>query len=688
MNRRGRRVNVEARRAIALSLCETLRALCALCGENQPRIINRKFNLPTLIRGLLACLCFISLITNQSTVFAQQAKSASEKSVESKNRIVSNGVAVEMSVEPASKNKQLVEGNVALVQFRISDAATGTAISNAQPAAWMNLRKEGQADAPADCMRKAADYLSGSLLTRPTVDLNSYYVLALNDDATVSVVDPLFGFGGTKLLAMLFLKSAGEDWALTQDQSLLFVSMPDSNQVAVADATAWKVITNLDVGPRPTRLALQGKLLWVAYGEQGSESGVAVVDVSELKLQSRIALGRGKHEIAFSSDNRYALATSRDDCLASIIDAAKLEKIADVKTGGKLSSIAFSPRAQLFYVTDEASGDIIAIDASRQKIVSRIKAEPGIAQIRLAPDGRFAFVANSSKNLVHILDATTNRIIQTADIDGGPDQITFTSNLAYVRRRASEIVLMIPLAQIGQADKPVPVVDFPGGQLPFGKTMRPALADTIVQAPDANAVLVANPADKAIYYYKEGMAAPMGSFSNYSREPRAVMVVDRSLKETAPGIYSTVAKLNQPGAYSVVFFLDSPRVVHCFEVEVAPREDSARVKKSVRLAAQSLMKERTVRAGEKVRLRIKLTDADTGQPLDDLQDVVVLTFLAPGIWQKRHAAQPAGGGVYEIEFTPPQAGVYYIYVESASAGLSMNNAYYFTLEAASAASSR
>ena len=28
-------------------------------------------------------------------------------------------------------------------------------------------------------------------------------------------------------------------------------------------------------------------------------------------------------------------------------------------------------------------------------------------------------------------------------------------------------------------------------------------------------MLVANPRDKAIYYYQEGMAAPMGQFSNY-----------------------------------------------------------------------------------------------------------------------------------------------------------------------------
>ena len=46
---------------------------------------------------------------------------------------------------------------------------------------------------------------------------------------------------------------------------------------------------------------------------------------------------------------------------------------------------------------------------------------------------------------------------------------------------------------------------------------RVSLADVIVPAPEGDSVLVANPADRVIYYYSEGMAAPMGSFQNYRR---------------------------------------------------------------------------------------------------------------------------------------------------------------------------
>ena len=126
----------------------------------------------------------------------------------------------------------------------------------------------------------------------------------------------------------------------------------------------------------------------------------------------------------------------------------------------------------------------------------------------------------------------------------------------------------------GQPD----VVKFPGGQNAPADSPVGASADVIVPAPEGNSVLVANPADRVIYYYSEGMAAPMGSFQNYRRNPRAVMVIDRSLREISSGVYSTTTKLPKSGIYDVAFLLDSPRVTHCFSAEAKPNPDVRREK--------------------------------------------------------------------------------------------------------------
>ena len=128
--------------------------------------------------------------------------------------------------------------------------------------------------------------------------------------------------------------------------------------------------------------------------------------------------------------------------------------------------------------------------------------------------------------------------MQSGPVESGPDQLAFSDKLAYMRHRGSPNVLMIPLDAVGEEGKQIPLVDFPGGQNPPGRMSRPCWATSMIQAPGASAMLVSNAVDQAVYYYKEGMAAPMGTFKTYSCEPLAVMVVDRSLRErTDAGSY-------------------------------------------------------------------------------------------------------------------------------------------------------
>ena len=105
------------------------------------------------------------------------------------------------------------------------------------------------------------------------------------------------------------------------------------------------------------------------------------------------------------------------------------------------------------------------------------------------------------------------------------------------------------------------------------------VADSIVPAPEGNAVLITNSADRMIYFYTEGMAAPIGNFQNYRRELRGVLVVNRSLRETAPGVYSTDVRLDGYGDYDVAFLIDNPRLINCFDVSV--KENPALKKKGV-----------------------------------------------------------------------------------------------------------
>jgi YVTN family beta-propeller protein len=613
-----------------------------------------------------------------------------------------DGVAVDLEIEALRGAATFREGDPVAVRFRVTDTHTGQPLSSLYPAAWMDRLPEVAEEQTDSCKQKVESFIGGSLLAQPELDLNVYYVLALNDDATISVVDPLFGFGNTKLLAMAFLEAPGYDWALTADQRWLFVSMPEAGKVAVVSTADWQVATNLEVGPNPGRLAIQpdGKYLWVAYRErlpgtpsESATSGVSAIDVERLRLAGQVPAGAGDHDLAFDDRGRHLFVTNRADGTVSVIDTDSLEVARTIATAADPVSIAHSSVGRAAFVSHGTSGVIVAIDGASLEVTARIEAEPGLGEIRFAPGGRLAFVVNPEADLIHILDAAAGRIIQTGDVEDGPDQVGFSDELAYVRHRGSEIILMIPLDEIGREGAPVPVVDFPGGQHPAGEMAARTPALGIVQAPGATAVLVANPLDRSIYFYKEGMAAPMGNFNNYSRQPRAVQVVDRSLREVEPGVYETTIALRRPGSYDLAFFLDAPRMVHCFDFQVAenPALAAERQRDREPLAVRYRLDDVNVTVGEEVAVRFELSDPVTGEPRPGLSDVEVLTFLAPGVWQARHLASErarmgaeAEGGLYEVRFTPPRAGVYYVFVQSQSQGLAFNYSPYVTLMATAA----
>jgi DNA-binding beta-propeller fold protein YncE len=602
-------------------------------------------------------------------------------------KIVKEGIEVEFTVEPvASPDKtQLTAGEDALVRFRVTDTATKNPVTGAKPSAWINQNTGENTSDPKVCREKVSGYLQGSLRSRPDIDLNSYYVLALNEEANISVIDPLLGFGGSKLLTLVMLKSPGEDWALTSDQDLLFVSLPLAGQVAVVDTDTWKVASYIDAGSRPTRVALQpdGKYLWVANDAEGAQAGgVTIIDTATLKPAGAIATGAGHHELAFSDDSRFAFVTNKRDGTLSVVEVAKLTKVKDVAVGAAPASLAFSTLSKAVYVASETDGAITVVDGRTQSALKTIVARPGLNTLRIEAKGRYGFVTNSKENLVHVFDASTNRLVHNLSIGKAPDQISFSDTFAYVRSTGTEDVAMIRLSTMGREPD---IRHFPSGQSAPGEARSPSLADSLFPAPGGDSMLVANAPDGVVYYYTEGMAAPMGNFQNYSREPKSVRIVDRSLREVSPGVYKTNVKLPAGGKFDVSFLIDSPRITHCFQVSAKPNAATEKVASRGAVKVEYIVKDRGVRVGEPFKLRFKLTDEATGQPKNDLKDVRVLTFLSPGIWQRRDFAQAVGDGVYELGVTVPQNGFYMVFVESRTLGVNFRDLPYLTLQATSAA---
>ena len=591
-------------------------------------------------------------------------KTKMTEGVSGKDKVIYQNVEVEFLVDSLS-GKEVLEGDYAIIRFRVKDATTGAPLPALRPSVWLDIKKEMKGEkikAPLTCKDKIGLYLQGSLGYRPDIDLNSYFILSLNNDGSISVTDPIISFRGiTQLYTMIYLKRPGEDWVLSSDEKRLFVTLPRADQLAVVNTETFKVVKDIPSGSNPVRVALQpdGKYLWV--GNDASEtdrSGVTVIDSEALSVVAQIPTGGGHHEIAFTEDSLYAFVSNKGEGTLSIIDVQKLRKVKDLQIGRDPVAIAFSSLSKSVYVANEGDGTVAVVSGTNHEITQRIRMSPGIRALRLAPGGRFGFVANGKENKVTVFDVSNNQVLHRIEVGKEPDQVSFTSAFAYVRSRGTAEVSLIALASLGKEGS-LPVVTVSGGQKPPGASPYSSVADAIIPTPEPGHVLITNPADSTIYYYMEGMQFPMGSFRSYGGTvQKAVRVVDRSLREKEQGVYESKVRIPTSGQYEVAFLLDTPRVLHCFEFSAKP--NPALPKKGGIPRIEFITEERKATTGKEFTLRFRLIDPAEDEPIKGLKDVNVQATLAPSAWYERFRVQDSGEGVYELNFKPPQKGVYYL----------------------------
>lgn len=163
--------------------------------------------------------------------------------------------------------------------------------------------------------------------------------------------------------------------------------------------------------------------------------------------------------------------------------------------------------------------------------------------------------------------------------------------------------------------------------------------------------------------------APMGTFSNYERIPRGLMILDRSLRETAPGTYTALVKLTKSGSFDVPVLIDQPRVVNCFRATIDEAPGIPRKERGSKLVLDLMKDDKPRRAHEPTSLKFKLTDRVSKIPIIGLKDAQALIFEPPGVWQQRHIALELGEGVYKIEQTFPHAGFYNLMISISSLGI-------------------
>jgi YVTN family beta-propeller protein len=584
---------------------------------------------------------------------------------------VAEGIAMEVDVEPLGSTPT---GQDVSVSVRLSDATSGTPLLTANPAAWLSLNRRGTPPTEQICRREIAAFLGSNPFVRPDVDMTGFTLVAMNRDPSVTVLDPRGGFGGSRMLALLPLESPGADWAVGLKPPRLYVTEPSASRIAVIDTERWQQTASVALPDAPAAALLQHdeRYLWLAAQRGGVVTAVAT---DTLASAARIPLGAGPHALAITSDDRRLFVTNQDDGSVSIIDPRGLTLVVTIPVGTVPRAIAMSALASLAYVA--VAGSIAVLDPAHDTVTGHIDGIADVTAVAISPDGRWGFAASPARNLVSIFDTTTNRLVQTMTIEDAPFAVAFTSTEAYIRRRDSEAVTLVPLAPLHADGTSAGRGEFPAGEKPVAAAIGDTLAASMVASPGEAAMLLASPAEHGIHYYHGGMAAPADSFDDLGHEPVAVAVVDRSLRQTARGTYTTIARLPAAGVYDLALLLDSPRVAHCFELDSTGELGIHRRTTSL----EPVLLPRTVTAGSPVDLAFRPVPRPSQRIAAKPATATALVILSPGSWFVRIPMVPADDGAWRLRFIPPRPGIYMVAFDAPELGLNVDNGPHFTVEA-------
>lgn len=609
------------------------------------------------------------------------------------HRISAEGVTVELELLRSRRSEapgeKIRSGDQMWIRMWLYDSETGDPLTGVKPGAWIDFRNRGREGAPRKtCRRRVQGYLPKKMRTRPAVDLNSYVVLGLNRGNHISVADPFFGFGSTRLITTVQLPGRGEDWVLGPARRLLYVTVPRRNLVAVVSTDTWNVLDRIPVGTRPGRIRFGPRdRLWVGI-DGGRRSGLQVVDPRVREVVATLPTGSGHHEIAFTEDGRRLFVTNPGDGTVSVVDVADPKVVKTLRAGTRPADVATSAASGRAYVADAEGGTITIYDVETLEPTGRLTGSPGLWRVQFDPSGRWGFLLNRKTDEVHVLDARVDSVRHALISDEKPSEVAFTKNFAYVRFLGSPRIMMVSLRSLSPGTSGsafardyrgekggrvetrggASAAMFPAGETAPSRYGEPTLASAITPAPHKNdGIYVANPPDESVffYHYMEGMPTPAGNLK-IPFSPTATLTVGRRLKESesTPGLYTASAEAPESGDYSFNLLIDAPRLVECFpfRIEEAMDEDEEERVASgdVEFRLQPVSGRR-LRAGRQERVRFRVVEERSGEPRSGLE--MAAQFTSPRGWITRKAVDAGDDGTYTATITAAEPGPLYLSVQ-------------------------
>ncbi|MEP7341717.1 MAG: beta-propeller fold lactonase family protein, partial [Acidobacteriota bacterium] len=245
--------------------------------------------------------------------------------------------------------------------------------------------------------------LSGSPMAPPGVDESK---LPPPDKSADGI--GVFDVEQNKLVRILEGGSDPENFDVSRDGNLLFVSNEDVATVSFIQTSTGKPVQTVSVGGEPegVTLAPDGKLV---YSTSENDSTVSAIDVAEHKLVKSFKVGRRPRNIVFLPDGSRGYVGAENDGSIVLFDPVKNEKIQDISLGPageiKPMGLALSPDAKTLYVSTGRGHKVFAVDTTTNQVAASFEVGLRPWGIAVSPDGKT--IAGGNGFDVQVWDALT-----------------------------------------------------------------------------------------------------------------------------------------------------------------------------------------------------------------------------------------------------------------------------------------
>jgi len=233
----------------------------------------------------------------------------------------------------------------------------------------------------------------------------------------------VYDIAQNKVTKVLISGPDPEQFDLSKDGKLLYISNEDAAKTTIIDIAAGKIVKEIKVGEEPEGVTTSpnGKFVYVTAEDSGE---VNVIDTATQKLLKRVKVGKRPRSVAFLPDSSRAYVTAENDGTVAVMNARTHVFSSVIRLGEsgivKPMGLAMSPDGGTLYVSTGSFKKVFVVDTKTNKVTGDFEVGQRPWGIAVSPDGKLLFTANGPSGDVSVVDLATKTVLKKIKVADRP----------------------------------------------------------------------------------------------------------------------------------------------------------------------------------------------------------------------------------------------------------------------------